>query len=381
MLQTDNPRALIADDQPDVLEALRLLLKGEGFLTEAVTSPAAVLKALRESQFDLLLMDLNYARDTTSGREGLELLSQVRAMDSTLPVVVMTAWGSVDVAVEALREGVSDFVLKPWENAKLVEMLKRHITDGQQARSRERLSAERDHELDDARAIQRRLMPASLPEVKGYAIAAAWEPARSVGGDYYDAIAFSEDRIAFCIGDVSGKGMPAALLMSNVQAALRAYAHERISPAALCLKLNRVVSTSAGCDRFITFFYCVLNRQSGRLAYANAGHNPPFVIRADGSVSTLECGGLVLGPIEDASYEQCETRISSGDRVLMFTDGVTEARNPMGEEYGEARLIDLLVKSRRLGAEALRNRIIESIIDFSRGHLDDDVTLLVLAAE
>jgi sigma-B regulation protein RsbU (phosphoserine phosphatase) len=260
-------------------------------------------------------------------------------------------------------------------------LLKRHIAHGQQTRSRERLSAERDHELDDARAIQQRLMPGSVPLLKGYEIAAAWEPARSVGGDYYDAIAFNEEKIALCIGDVSGKGMPAALLMSNVQAAVRAYAHERISPASLCLKLNRVVSTSAGSDRFITFFYCVLSRQSGRLSYANAGHNPPLVVRADGSISTLDCGGLVLGPIEDASYEQCETRIGSGDLVLMFTDGVTEARNPMGEEYGETRLIDLLVKSRKLGAEALKNRIIESIIDFSRGHLDDDVTLLVLASE
>src|SRR5262245_49245878 len=106
------PRTLIADDQPDVLEALGLLLKGEGFQTEAVTSPAAVLDAIKSNNFDLLLMDLNYARDTTSGQEGLDLLTHVQEIDSSLPIVVMTAWGSVELAVEAMRRGVRDFVLK-----------------------------------------------------------------------------------------------------------------------------------------------------------------------------------------------------------------------------------------------------------------------------
>ena len=114
----DKPKLLVADDQPDVLTALRLLLKGEGFQTETVTSPAGVLKALEEEDFDALLMDLNYTRDTTSGKEGLDLLSRIQSMDGTLPVVVMTAWGSVEVAVEAMRRGARDFIQKPWDNAR-----------------------------------------------------------------------------------------------------------------------------------------------------------------------------------------------------------------------------------------------------------------------
>jgi len=374
------PRTLIADDQPDVLEALRLLLKGAGFSTEAVTSPAAALDALRRESFDLLLMDLNYARDTTSGYEGLNLLARVRELDSELPVVVMTAWGSVDIAIEALRGGVTDFILKPWENDQLIAMLRRHIKKGRAARDSQKLSAQRQQELSDARAIQERLIPDSIPQLEGYTIAAAWEPARTVGGDYYDVLSFDSDTIAMCIGDVSGKGMPAALLMSNVQAAFRALATRNELPAGICARLNSAVASSTRQDRFISFFYCVLEGRSGRLAYANAGHNPPVLIRANGSVERLECGGSVLGPFEVASYEQCETVIRSGDRLLMFTDGVTEACAPGGEEFGEERLIKLAVENRAMDAAGLRGAIIDSLRGFTFGSFGDDVTLIVLSA-
>src|SRR2546421_4711086 len=124
------PRALIADDQPDILAALRLLLRGEGYQIEAVSSPAAVLDAIRQRNFDLLLMDLNYARDTTSGQEGLDLITQIRAFDSTLPVVVLTAWGTVELAVEAMHRGVRDFVQKPWDNSNLRQSLRTQIEVG-----------------------------------------------------------------------------------------------------------------------------------------------------------------------------------------------------------------------------------------------------------
>src|SRR5580765_419724 len=129
-------RALIADDQPDVLAALRLLLKQEGLQTEAATSPAAVIEALETNDYDLVLMDLNYTRDTTSGREGLDLVSQIHALDSTLPVVVMTSWGTVDIAIEAMRLGVCDFIQKPWENKSVVEIVRAQIAAGRAERQR-----------------------------------------------------------------------------------------------------------------------------------------------------------------------------------------------------------------------------------------------------
>jgi DNA-binding NtrC family response regulator len=139
---TNRTRILVADDQPDVREALRLLLKGEGFETETVASPTAVLSALEAREFDALLMDLNYARDTTSGQEGLDLLSNIRAKDSTMPIIVMTAWGSLELAVEAMRRGAKDFIQKPWENARLLAILKTQIELAQALRKSQRLEAE-----------------------------------------------------------------------------------------------------------------------------------------------------------------------------------------------------------------------------------------------
>src|SRR5579864_5647236 len=136
------PRILIADDQGDVLEALRLLLKGEGYQIEAVSSPAAVLSALEARDFDVVLMDLNYTRDTTSGREGLDLLSRIQALDSVLPVIVMTAWGSVGLAVEAMRRGARDFIQKPWENERLLSIVKTQIDLSNAIRRGLRLEAE-----------------------------------------------------------------------------------------------------------------------------------------------------------------------------------------------------------------------------------------------
>lgn len=141
-MKDSSPRVLIADDQPDVLEALRLLLKGEGYTIEASSSPAGVLNAVGAQDFDVVLMDLNYARDTTSGQEGLDLLSRIQALDNTLPVVVMTAWGSVEVAVEAMRRGARDFIQKPWENARLLSILRTQIELSQALRKGQRLEAE-----------------------------------------------------------------------------------------------------------------------------------------------------------------------------------------------------------------------------------------------
>lgn len=174
-------RTLIADDQPDVLEALRLLLKNEGFQTEAAQSPAAVLDKLRSNSFDLVLMDLNYTRDATSGNEGLDLLARIQAIDHTLPVVAMTAWASVDLAVEAMRRGVCDFVLKPWENSQLVLTLKNQMEKGRSKRTQ--LRQERE-EFEDAHAAGLALLPRSIPEIPGFQIAAASQAARSLSGDF-----------------------------------------------------------------------------------------------------------------------------------------------------------------------------------------------------
>jgi len=371
-------RILIADDQPDVVEALRFLLKGEGYETEGVNSPAAVLQAVATQDFDLLLLDLNYTRDTTSGLEGLDLLSRIKASDSILPIVVMTAWGSVELAVEAMHLGVGDFVLKPWNNRQLLEILRTQIEHG--ASRRRELRAE-ERELEDVEAVQRGFLPKEIPQLAGYEISGAWLPARVVGGDYFDIHAFSEIKLAMSIADVSGKGMSAALLMSNLQAALKATASEQVQPEQLCAKVNRIICGNVSPGKFITAFYGLLDGSSNRLVFTNAGHNAPILARPNGSWLRLGEGGPPLGLFPDWNYGRGEVQFAAGDRLVLFTDGVTEARSPDGEEFGEERLVTVLLENRRLSAEELQERILAEVAKFSGGRFEDDATLVVQAVK
>ena len=369
-------RILIVDDQPDVVEALRLLLKGEGYEAEGVTSPAAALQAIANRDFDLLLLDLNYTRDTTSGLEGLDLLSRIKATDSILPIVVMTAWGSVELAVEAMHRGVGDFVLKPWNNRQLLEILRTQIERG--ASRRRQLQAE-EQEMEDVEAVQRGFLPKEIPQLPGYEISGAWLPARVVGGDYFDIEAFSESKMAISIADVSGKGMSAALLMSNLQAALKATASEEVPPEQLCAKVNRIICGNVPLGKFITAFYGLLDGSCNRLVFTNAGHNAPILARRDGSWLRLGEGGPPLGLFPDWTYERGAVQFSAGDRLVLFTDGVTEVCDAAGEEFGEERLLAVLLENRHLNAGELQERILAEVAKFSGGRFQDDATLVVLA--
>jgi sigma-B regulation protein RsbU (phosphoserine phosphatase) len=374
----NTPRILIADDQPDLIDALRLMLKGQGLEIDAVTSPDAALAALRARAFDLVLMDLNYTVDTTSGREGIDLLAAVQQIDRLLPVIVMTGWGSVDLAVEAMRRGVRDFVQKPWDNAHLIERLRQEIVSGRERRLHD---ATERRDLAEALKIQQRLLPQQIPQIDGWEVAASWQPAAGVGGDCFDAIRFHDNRLAISIADVVGKGIPAALLMSNLQAAVRAFAAETVDPQALCRQVNRILCGNIAEGRFISFFYCVLDAGDGVLTYSNAGHHLPAVVRADGSIVRLDRGGPVLGVISGADYEQADVALAAGDRIVLFTDGLTEARDGDGEEFGEARLLAAAVRHRHCSAPALQARLTAEVAAFTGGCLQDDATLIVAASE
>lgn len=369
-------RLLIADDQTDVLEALRLLLKADGHQIETVTSPEAVIEALKGAEFDAILMDLNYTRDTTSGQEGLDLLGRIREIDRTLPIVVMTAWSSVGLAVETMRRGVRDFVEKPWDNAQVLTTLRTQVERGRAVRERARREA---MELEDVREVGRGLLPKEIPQMPGYEISGVWRPVCAVGGDYFDTRKLNEHTLALSIGDAVGKGMPAALLMSNLQAAVKASTAEPLEPAELCRRVNRVMCGNVGADKFITFFYALLDAPGNRLVYTNAGHNAPLLVRRDGSVERLDRGGAVLGIFEDSPYDQAAVKLNPGDGVVLYTDGITEARNGE-EEFGEERLAQLAVENRKLSAEALQDAVLSAVGTFSSNGFEDDATLIVLKA-
>jgi sigma-B regulation protein RsbU (phosphoserine phosphatase) len=371
------PRTLIADDQPDVLEALHLLLKREGYQIEAVNSPKAVLDRLHDREYDVLLMDLNYALDTTSGQEGLDLLARVQKLDSTLPVVVMTAWGSIRLAVEAMQRGAADFVEKPWDNSKLLSTLRTQIESRNERRSG---AARESGEIEAASATQRGLLPQAIPQFPGYEISAAWRPAGAVSGDYLDLLRLDANHLALSVADVIGKGVPAALLMSNVQAAVHALAGEMLPTGELCRRINRIVAANVGSGKFITFFYGVLD-SARRFSYTNAGHCEPILVRQNGECVRMNHGGVVLGVLPDWEYREEHVDLEPGDRLVLFTDGITEIANATGEEFGEERLMELLRANRALDAEAIEKRVMAAIAEFSGGNFQDDATLIVTAVE
>ena len=373
----ETPRVLIADDQAHILEALQFLLRGRGFSTESVTHPARVLRALETQHFDAVLMDLNYSRGTVEGEEGLELVSRIRSLDSLLPVVVMTAWSSVDLAVEAMRRGASDFVQKPWENHELIEKLQHQLSS---ARAQRKVQRQHDEELEEARRIQDSLLPKKLPLIPGYEIAAMTQPLRFVGGDYYNVARLSEHETAVCIADVAGKGLPAALLMSSLQAALKPLMWQKLAPRELCHRLNRILCDVTPLGKFISFFYAVLDSANHRLTYSNCGHNPPLVVRADGSATELEAAGAVLGQFPQWSYEQSELQMQAGDKLLIFTDGLVEACNGKDEFFGEQTLIDIARENLNSGADDLMATLIRAASRHAGQHFQDDASLIVLKA-
>ena len=378
MADADTPavRLLIADDQPDVLEALRLLLSQENFSMRLVTSPAALVEQVDTAAWDAVLMDLNYSRDTTSGAEGLQLLKQIRARHHDLPIVVMTAWGNIELAVEAMRAGAQSFVQKPWDNRALVQVLEREVAAGRDARAR----SER-HERDerDALLIQRALIPATLPMTARFEVAAAWHPAGSLGGDCYDAFTVAPEVIGLSIADIAGKGLPAALLMSSLQSALRAFALDAAPPQAVCASINRLLCGQMISGRFATLVYLRLDAERGTITYANAGHNPPLVARTNGDVERLPASGTVLGVFPDAEYLGAEAALHTGDRLLLYTDGITEAHNHDEEEFGIERLTAILARNRHRGAAELHAVVMDEVTRFATAGFQDDATLLAVA--
>ncbi len=235
-------------------------------------------------------------------------------------------------------------------------------------------------ELKQAREIQQGLLPKDLPQLSEFEIAGAWEPASLVGGDYYDVIKLGKDKLAICIADVVGKGISAALLMANVQAAVRAFATATASPAYVCSRINSVLCANIATGKFVTLFYGVLDARSRILQYTNAGHLRPILIGNDGNVKRLENGGALLGVFPDWEYEDSTVELDPGDLLMAFTDGITEAMDADGEEFGEERLIQVARKTGEQSMEDLKAQLLGSVQEFCNFRMRDDATLILIAA-
>jgi phosphoserine phosphatase RsbU/P len=236
---------------------------------------------------------------------------------------------------------------------------------------------QQEEELKRAREIQQMLLPNALPQLAGVQISGAWQPAREVGGDYFDVIALDEKRLGICIGDVAGKGITAALLMANLQASFRAFATPEASPQAVCTKLNKFLSANLASGKFVTFFYAVLDAERRTLIYENAGHCPGLLIRGNGATELLRGGGAVLGVLPDWIYQDSTVQLERGDTLLLSTDGVTEAENTRLEEFGEQRLLEA-ARARNGSALETQRAVMQKVTAYCGGNFRDDATLLVL---
>jgi phosphoserine phosphatase RsbU/P len=252
-----------------------------------------------------------------------------------------------------------------------------------EAQEKQRIEQERDRferELNLAREIQMNLVPSRALTLSGWQVIGRVVPARQVGGDAFDYFLLEGNRMGIAIADVSGKGVPASLLMSNVQASLRAFCNGRQSIPQALGHVNRSVARSATAGRFITLFYTELDLATGALTYSNAGHNPPLLRRRDGGIEPLEAGGIPLGILEDAAFEQGETKLASGDAVLLYSDGVPEAFDVRDEAFGEERLLEMWKNEGHRPPEEFIRLLLEALELFrGKAPQSDDITVVVLA--
>ncbi len=241
---------------------------------------------------------------------------------------------------------------------------------------------EMEKELLVAKEIQIRLLPKEAPQVDGFDIQGYTLPTKQVGGDYFDFIELPDKNLGVAIADVSGKGMPAALLMANFQATLRNQSLAKNSPSEMVSNCNNLVCKSVEKGQFVTFFWGALNASEKSFTFVNAGHNPPFIFDRKGEISRLTDGGLILGLLENVPFEQKKVKLSSGDLLLLFTDGITEAMNETQAQFEEERLVKVVEESRNLNSDQIIKKITQEVLSFQGLQPQfDDLTLVVIKVQ
>jgi sigma-B regulation protein RsbU (phosphoserine phosphatase) len=382
---SEKPTVLYVEDNADLRNHVRGLLKQNYNVFLAVDGKDGLFKT-RKFKPDLIISDQMMPR--MSGRALLREIRNDPALSST-PIILLTAKAGAESRIESLDAGADDYLTKPFDEAELNIRIRNLLRARAQKRELAELNrkleaqvAEQLAELDFAGRIQNDLLPKTAPELSGYEIAGRNIPAKQVGGDYFDFIPLDEYRVAICLGDVCGKGLPASLLMANLQATIRAQAMYCSSVSECLEKSNKLLYHRTDKKTFISLFIGILDTQKHTLCYANAGQNPPIVFTQGIKPRMLEKRGLVLGVQEDFTYEEEEVAINIGDFILIYSDGITEAMNEESEEFGEERLQDIVVIHRDRPPDQLIDRIISAVEYFIRGRAaGDDMTLIALKRE
>lgn len=381
-------RVLVVDDNEMNRDMLARRLQRQGHSVAMATDGREALAMLEAEPFDLVLLDI-----MMPGMNGFELLQHLRSHPDPafvhLPVILISALDDADSVVKGIEMGADDHLPKPF-NPHILRARVGASLAKKRLRDREQLHARAlEREIDIARGIQAGFLPDALPRADGWEIAACFEPARQVGGDFYDAFALPDGRIVLVVADVCDKGVGAALFMALFRSLVRAGAERALAdagalssqlPALLASTNDYIARTHDGANMFATMFVGVLDPADGRLGYVNAGHEAPAIAAAgSGAVrARLEPTGPAVGLMPGMAFGFAHAALAPGEALLAFTDGVTDARDPAGALFGEPRLLGLLAPA--AGAGALVARVRDAVHAHAAGEAPfDDVTVLAVA--
>ncbi len=381
--QTDVYKILVVDDEPDleplILQRMRRNIRSGRYAFVFAHNGVEALEVLqRDTDIDMVVSDINMPQ-----MDGLTLLEQIPKVDPNIRSVIVSAYGDMRNIRTAMNRGAFDFVTKPLDFEDLqitIERTLTHMAEWKEAlQSRDKLVAIQN-ELDVASKIQQSILPASFPESPGYEVYGNMLPARNVGGDFFDVVLLENDKLGLAVADVSDKGVPAALFMMSSRTLLKGSAIGHSAPGDVLSEVNDLLNEDNETFMFVTVVYAAFDPASGNLTYANGGHNNPLLVHADGSSEELPMtGGIALGVMPELEYRQNSMTLAPGDTLVLYTDGVSEAMNSHGEEFGVERLQQIFSDHPPTSAREANEAILQAVSAFADGTpQSDDVTCLVL---
>ena len=376
-------KILVVDDEPDleplILQRMRRNIRAGRYAFVFAHNGIEALELLRsDGDIDMVVSDINMPQ-----MDGLTLLEQIPQVDPNIRSVIVSAYGDMRNIRTAMNRGVFDFVTKPLDFEDLqitIERTLTHMAEWKEAlTSRDKLVA-LQNELDVASKIQQGILPASFPEGKGFEVYGNMAPARNVGGDFFDVIVLENGRLGLAVADVSDKGVPAALFMMSSRTLLKGAAIGRGAPGEVLSEVNDLLTEDNEAYMFVTVLYAVFDPDSGVLTYANGGHTNPLLVHSDGASEELPLtGGIALGVMPELEYKESSVSLAEGDTLVLYTDGVSEAMNSEGEEFGIDRLREIFVNNPPVSAREANEAILQAVNDFAGDTpQSDDVTCLVI---
>jgi len=382
---TGKPVILAVDDTPENLDVVKGILAPTYMVKAAINGPMA-LKIVEKQPPDLILLDI-----MMPGMSGYEVCERLKSNPDTsnIPVIFLTAMDQTTDESKGFDLGAADYITKPVNPPILEARVKTHLALKQSVdelqgayatikRQKDRMQ----EELNVGHTIQMSMLPLdfpAFPERTEFDLHGLLKPAREVGGDFYDFFMISEDEICLVVGDVSGKGVPAALFMAVSQTMIKTAASGDRSPASIMTRVNDALSTDNPASMFVTLFLAIVDIRTGRFRYCNAGHNPPYIVHPDGHLTCLnQRHGVVMGAMPGLAYGEDEASLGKADNLFIFTDGVTEAMDPGGQLFGEKRLENFLNSADRSTAQILTGSALQSVEGFAaEAEQADDITILV----